>query len=252
MLRFASAKQRTENGIKNLYFTERGIYHIRRFTRYVYQIYMYIKNKRFATVYRMILVAACIAGIIMNIAVFNRANVLLYYTLQSNIVMLLFSAFLLISPRRKVLPAIKGMIIAGIIMTFLEYHFILRPMMFQMGAAYTLSPANTLAHYVMQLMTIADWLLFDEKGQFKKTDPLKWTALPLAYFAFALIRAQFGSFPGQEGRFPYFFIDIDKYGWGQVSFNVLLISVGFVLMGYCIISVDWVLERLSTRRKSSG
>jgi hypothetical protein len=211
---------------------------------------MYIKNKRLSTAFRIILVAACLAGIIMNVSMFNGANVLLYYTLQSNIVVLLYFAFLLISPQRNGSPAIKGAVMAGITLTFLVYHFVLQPTMFQMSAGgYVLSPANALAHYVVPLMTIADWLLFDEKGQFKKTDPLKWTALPLAYFAFALIRAQFGSFPGQESRFPYFFIDIDKYGWGQVALNVLFISIGYVLMDYLIYTIDWFLARLGARWK---
>jgi hypothetical protein len=217
---------------------------------------MYIKNTTAAAIYRAVLALICLAGIILNVVNSGGTNVLLYYTLQSNIAVLLYFSFVLFLPRKTISPTFKGIVMAGITLTFLVYHFILQPTLFQMDASeYAFSLANVLAHYVVPLMTLADWLLFDEKGRFTKWDPLKWTLLPLAYFAFALIRAQFGVFPGisqGESRFPYFFIDVDVYGIGRVLLHVLLISVGYVLMDYLFYFTDRLLARLGARRPDAG
>jgi hypothetical protein len=136
-----------------------------------------------------------------------------------------------------------------ITLTLLIFHFLLRPTLFSMsdGASYVSSPANIIVHYVVPLMVLTDWLLFDRKGMFKKTDPLVWTIIPWAYFAFSLVRAQFAAFSNSDSRYPYFFIDIDKYGVGQVALNVLLIAVSYVTLGYILYLIDLGLSKISRR-----
>jgi hypothetical protein len=95
-------------------------------------------------------------------------------------------------------------------------------------------------------MTLADWLLFDKKGRLKKLDPVKWLLIPLAYFAFAMVRAQFSTFAA-DNRYPYFFIDIDKYGVGQVALNVLVVGAGFAVLGYVIYFVDLIMSKKLTK-----
>lgn len=54
-----------------------------------------------------------------------------------------------------------------------------------------------------------------------------------------MIRAQLGGEPrGVQSRYPYFFIDIDKLGLGPVLLNVLLLSIGFLVIGYALFGVD--------------
>jgi hypothetical protein len=123
-------------------------------------------------------------------------------------------------------------------------------MMFSMNAsAYGDSAANVLAHYVVPIMVIADWLLFDQKGVMKKLDPVKWLVIPLAYLIFSLVRAQFGTFPGTKSRYPYFFLDIDKYGVGRVAVNVLLVGAGYAILGYVIYFIDLGLSKVLVKKR---
>jgi hypothetical protein len=220
---------------------------------------MFIDNKWFRTSWRLLLIGVCLWGILLNVLPSTDwFNILSYYTLQSNIIVLVFFiAFLIYSLRLggKAPSAryytVKGAVTMCITLTLLIFHFLLRPTLFSMsdGASYVNSPMNIIVHYVVPLMVLIDWLLFDRKGHFRKTDPLIWTIIPWAYFAFSLIRAQFAVFTNTGSRYPYFFIDIDKYGVGQVALNVLIIAVGYVALGYLFYGIDLGLARITQRKK---
>jgi hypothetical protein len=208
---------------------------------------MYIKNRKFATIYRLILIILGVYGLYLNFTGgrIDAVSLLSFYTIQSNIVVLIFFAWLVVRSWRRrddQTPSlwyytVKGGVTVCIALTFIVFHFVLRPTLFAMGG-YVSSGANILVHYVVPLMTIGDWLLFDRKGGFRRLDPLKWLVIPLAYFIFALVRAPFGSLAGMNSRYPYFFIDIDKYGVGQVALNVALFAVGFAALGYLLYLID--------------
>jgi hypothetical protein len=214
---------------------------------------MYIKNRAVSSVFRVILVLVAAYGIFLNVAALggNAWEILSYYTLQSNILVMVFFAALLarqLLGKKGFPPVVKGAVTLCITITFLVYHFILQPTLFEMsGGSYVLSGANLIVHYIVPLMTLADWLLFDEKGRFKRIDPVKWLVIPLAYFIFALARAQFASFAISGSRYPYFFMDVDKYGVGQVAVNVVLIGAGFAVLGYIIFFIDWFLAKRLTK-----
>jgi hypothetical protein len=213
-----------------------------------------------ATGFRLLLVGICTTGIILNFSLAGWGSgaleLLSYYTIQSNILVWLFFVGLIAYTWRHkgqtpVAPSyhtVKGAVMVCVTLTFLVYHFVLSPTMFSMEArSYAISPANLLVHYVVPLMAIADWLLFDKKGSFKKLDPLKWAAIPLVYLAFALVRAQFASFSISGSRYPYFFIDIDRYGVGPVVLNALGVTIGYLALGYLVYLIDLAWAKLATR-----
>ncbi|MDR2336861.1 MAG: Pr6Pr family membrane protein [Candidatus Nomurabacteria bacterium] len=213
-----------------------------------------MKNKNLATIFRLILVAVCLYGVVLLLSVSggNTLETLSFYTLQSNIVVLVFFAFLLIRTwQRKSAPpaSIKGAVTVCITLTFLVYHFMLQPSFAKSPElqAYVFSPSNIIVHYIVPLMTIADWLLFDKKGSLKKLDPVKWLLIPLAYLIFAMVRAGFGPISIAGSRYPYFFLDIDKYGVGQVAINVLVVGAGFAVLGYVIYFIDLAMAKKLTK-----
>jgi hypothetical protein len=212
-----------------------------------------IRNRAAALAFRAVLTLCCLAGLILNFTDWpgGRLTLLSYYTIQSNVVVLVFFAYLLWRGRRpgkRVSPAAKGGVTVCITLTFLVYHFILSPGLSGAAlSAYGLSAANTLAHYVTPLMVLADWLLFDSKGAMKPLDPVKWLAIPAAYLVFALVRAQFGQFGDSDSRYPYFFLDVDVYGAGRVTLNCVVIGLGYALLGYVVYTVDRLLPRLGRR-----
>jgi hypothetical protein len=222
---------------------------------------MYIKNRYFRGSFRLLLVGASLLGIILTVMFFGAADTfetLSYYTLQSNIIVLVFFALLLpyswrakAKPPAFLSPTVKGGVTACITLTLIIYHFILVPTMFStLEQTFDSSWSGALVHYIVPLMTIADWLLFDKKGLISRLDPLKWLIVPLAYFIFVLVRAQFATFSVMNSHYPYFFIDFDKLGVGQVAVNVLLIAIGYTLMGYLIYGLDWLLSKIRPRKPS--
>jgi hypothetical protein len=221
---------------------------------------VYIKNKWLKIGFRLLLVGLCLWGILLNVlSAGNWSEILSYYTIQSNLIIMLFFVGLIIYTllrHNQPLPpnyyTIKGTVMMCIILTLLIFHFLLRPTLFSMGAGdYVNSPMNLLVHYVVPLMTIADWLLFDRKGAFRKFDPLFWTIIPWAYLGFSLIRAQFATFSNSGSHYPYFFIDIDALGVGQVIINVIIIAIGYVALGYIIYFIDFGLSKIKWRAHSA-
>jgi len=71
------------------------------------------------------------------------------------------------------LPGLKYALMMMITITVVVYHFVLAPMVFRMNLNYEVySLPDILIHYFTPLMFILDWLLFDEKNQVRRIDPL--------------------------------------------------------------------------------
>ena len=85
--------------------------------------------------------------------------------------------------------------------------------------------ADTILHDVMPLLYLLWWLLFAPKGGLTWSDPVKWLAYPLAYFAFCLLLGHF------SGRYLYPFADVPAVGLAAVARNGLLLLVLFWALG---------------------
>lgn len=214
---------------------------------------MIIKNKHALLIYRGFLVLLAIYGILATAGVFKGSLspvVFVFYTVQSNALVALLFFYLFIrgalqfskggyTPSAALLR-VKGAVTLCITVTFLIFWALLAPNFFQMteGDNYLLSFNNNVVHTIVPLMTILDWVLFDEKGVFKKYDPLLWLITPVVYFLFAVIRAEIGGLiEAVNSRYPYFFIDFDIYGY-KVFYYVLAIILFFTTLGYLILLID--------------
>lgn len=100
-------------------------------------------------------------------------------------------------------------------------------------------------HYAMPPLIVIFWLAFAPRG-LRPIEPVRWALLPLAYFAYAIIRAQFGS------AYPYPFIDVDKLGWAQVLLNAFAIAVGFLIAGMVLVWIDGRLPKARAGQSGLG
>ncbi|ACN83254.1 Pr6Pr family membrane protein [Brachyspira hyodysenteriae] len=162
-----------------------------------------------------------------------------YFTYQSNILVIVYfilDIINIIKKKETFYPRFKGAVTMSITVTFLVYHFLLSPTADDYkGLYYT---RNIILHYILPIMTIFDYIIFDKKGIYKIVDPLLWLIIPFVYFAFILIRARIGS-PFSDGSYyPYFFVDIDKYGLKTVLRNVFFITLFFDFLGYIEYFID--------------
>ena len=72
---------------------------------------------------------------------------------------------------------------------------------------------NFLCHYIVPLMFFFDTLVIDKPKQYRKSDPLAWTLLPLLYMVFALLNGLVLKWPvpgAKDSPFPYFFINVNR------------------------------------------
>ena len=208
---------------------------------------MYIKSKALGVVWKFALVACAFVGVGLQIGIFSgnlHLSGLRYFTNLSNLfcmVYFLVDALYLLFHRendgsRSWCFPLKGIAMMGITVTWLVAHFMLGN--FTMGASMQIS--IRLVHYVVPVMTILDWLLFDEKGQMRATSPLLWTTLPLLYFAVVMLLA---ALTAGTPFYPYPFMNVSTQGLTRVLVTVVLMVAFFVALGYVFFLVDRLLSR---------
>ena len=218
---------------------------------------MYVKNIYASTIYKGIYALLCAAALIVDFGIPQgrmRWHILNYYTVLSNLACLVFFALAFAACVRawgrgeknfSYAPRTEGAIVFCIAVTGLIYALMLGPNDLAAQGSSFFSFRNMMLHYAGPFMVVLDWLLFSPKGRFCRWDPLKWLCIPLAYFAYILIRSTFaGGIGGSGSRFPYGFIDpAVQGGWGNMMWGVLEIAVGMAALGYVIYLTDWLLAR---------
>ncbi len=96
-----------------------------------------------------------------------------------------------------------------------------------------------LMHVVVPVAVPLWWLAFADKRLELRALPL-WLSLPAVYCVYALIRGVIG------GKYPYFFLDVGRFGLP----TVLLFCVGLVAVFAVCGVVLWAVARLMTRRSA--
>lgn len=225
---------------------------------------MYIKNKYISLTYKIIAICFAILGQILTLDLPNgnfKPSQFLFYTNQSNILCLLYfigAAFFVYKSIKEdgkygeATYAIKtkGAVVMAITVTMLIYWFMLDGELTSMDIENSdvitnLWPiTNYVVHLIVPLLTIFDWMLFDAKGKFEALDPIRWLYIPLFYYIFALIVAQTGYRFYDNSRYAYFFIDPDIVGYTGVIQYVIILIIGFLLLGYLIFVLDKLFAKL--------
>lgn len=186
--------------------------------------------------FRLLLALIGSLGVILQIAK-DGFGMLLYYTVLSNLLVIFFLCYCLHREKRNIMEnqyfyRLKGGVTMAITITFIVYHFLLSPFV---KAEDFWNLRNFIVHYIVPIGFILDTLLVDIKKQYKWFDPLIWTIIPLLYFAFALLNGLVLKLavPGApDSPFPYYFINITKYGLLGVTKNSLFIFIGYIVFGY--------------------
>ena len=193
-------------------------------------------NYKFIFYSRVFLFLAAFTGVYLEITKHGGFGMLLYYTVLSNLLVTIFTGYLLRVMSRSgenwqspTLLRLKGGITMSIMITCVIYHFMLAPI-----ATDFYRVENFLCHYIVPLWFLADTLFFDKQGQYKIWDPVLWTILPLVYMLFALFNGLVLKLPVPNSKvspFPYFFLDVAK-GWDVVIKWCLIIFVAYMVAGF--------------------
>lgn len=98
---------------------------------------------------------------------------------------------------------------------------------------------NLSYHVAVPLAFIADWALFDEHKSIKILDPLKATIMPLVYVVYILVYgAVYAAVADAPFDYPYFFLNVNKLGYGGVAVWVLILLGVFLVLGYLMFVYD--------------
>lgn len=197
--------------------------------------------------WKALIVLFVIVGVAVQIT--NHGwHMMRYYTTESNIIVGVFLAYLIWRYLTKGSWTVnsvrlKGGITMVILLTGMVYHFMLRPIA-KPEDFWTIN--NILLHYVVPITTVIDWLVFDRPRTYRWWDPLWWTFFPIVYAISAVTigvvtRIPIGDNP--DGPFPYFFLNVDKFGYGGVLLYCLALAVGFMLFSYLLVLVKNVLSK---------
>ena len=186
---------------------------------------------------RSFMFLAAFTGVYLEITKRGGLGMLLYYTVLSNLLVVIFTGYLLWKMRREgdhwqssSLLRLKGGITMSIMITCVIYHFMLAPLTKDF---YRLE--NFLCHYIVPLWFLVDTIIFDKSRQYKWFDPIVWTVLPLLYMGFAILNGfvlKMDVPNAKDSPFPYFFLNAPKHGWGFVFKWAVTIFVAYMISGY--------------------
>jgi hypothetical protein len=170
---------------------------------------------------------------------------LLYYTTQSNILVLAMLGALIVRTAAAIkrggaaggasfFERLSAIVTLSIFVTFMLYWTMLAPLM--AGTPFLFSFANLQVHGVTPLLMIFDYLVFTERGKMKKQDPWLFAIVPYAYAVQSTILGFSGAVTYYGGRFPYFFLDFDASGAFVfvylAVFTLFFLGLAFLLRWY--------------------
>lgn len=200
-------------------------------------------KKRIEFIYKLIIVIMGIIGIYLNFRITSIGNSLIYFTMQSNLLCLIFYVVIVILEIFKKLKKnnfyyiSKGMVTMAITITMLVYQMLIATNGGVPGYENHVQACN-FVHLYVPLLIIFDYIIFGEKGNLKKEYPFIWSLVLVAYMIFDVIYVSLGGRFIDGTTYPYFYMDIAKYGLGGVFINCLLIYIFFVGYGFIVQAID--------------
>lgn len=248
-------KKYLKNKVKKLlYFFTFGLPF---FFTFIYGYYILVMENRWnmkekiKLIYRILIVIVSSVALYLNFKLFGFKEGIIYFTNLSNLICLIYFTVLIIMTIRKKVKRndtyyiFKGMVTMAITITMFIYNILLSSND-GMGAFTNHMLECNLVHLVVPLMVILDYIIFGEKGHLKKEYPIIWSSVLILYQLFVIIYVLLGGTFMNGLTYPYFYMDIEKYGTIGVLFNLLVIYIFFVGYGTIVQIID---NKLGKRRK---
>ena len=91
--------------------------------------------------------------------------------------------------------------------------------------------ADHLVHSVVPLLAVLWWVIYAPQRRLPWRVAAYWLVWPLGYLGYVLVRGAF------EGIYPYFFLDVGRFGAAQIALNVAGLGLAFWLAGLGMIAL---------------
>ncbi|MDX8439669.1 Pr6Pr family membrane protein [Mesorhizobium australafricanum] len=163
-----------------------------------------------------------------------------FFTVLTNIAAVMVHAALVSPAGYAWFPAFAGQrmragVAVAITLVFIVYTTVLAGL-WQPQGLFLL--CDILLHYITPFIFVVWWLITGADGSTRWRDISWWMIYPIAYLAYALIRAPFA------GEVPYPFLDVAKNGAANVAVSALAITALFVALSVLAVLVDHGIGRL--------
>lgn len=155
-----------------------------------------------------------------------------YFTVQSNLLVLVSTAGLVVEPDRcwRGSRALRTAAVTGITVTGLVHWFLLRPLLHLHGADLL---ADRLLHLAVPILAVVGWLAFGPRPHTATKPSLVATAWPLAWLVETLVVG------GATGWYPYPFLDHRQHSWT----HVLVVCAGIFVLWFALLAGEHALDR---------
>ncbi len=154
-----------------------------------------------------------------------------YFTIQSNIFVLVVTITLLMNPARdgRLWRVVRFDALLGIVITGLVFGTVLAKIVHLTGLAFL---ATVGFHYVAPSMTLLGWLLFGPRPR------IGWSTVGLS-FIWPILWIVYTFAHGAASRwYPYPFLNPDKIGYPSALGNTALIFIGAGLLALALKALD--------------
>lgn len=167
---------------------------------------------------------------------YTIVNFFSHFTIQSNLLVALWLSLALWEKATRAglflrRPAVRGAVTVYITVTYLIYSLVLASSWIPTGWEHLYSNLN---HYIIPVGFILDWVLFEEKRNYRWKFMIHWLAYPIAYLLYVQV---YGTL---TGNYLYFFLDRAKLGWGGLAGQIGLLALFFLALEAVTILVNRV------------
>ena len=200
-------------------------------------------KEKIKLIYRFLIVIISSIGLYLNFKLFGFKEGIIYFTNIGNLLCLIYFSILIILTLTKKIKKndtyyiFKGMVTMAITITMLIYNILLTTDG-SMTAFNGHELECNLVHLVVPLMVIFDYIIFGEKGKLKREYPIIWSLVIVLYQIFVLIYISLGGTFMNDTVYPYFYMDINRFGIIGVTINLLIIYIFFVGYGTIVQFID--------------
>jgi hypothetical protein len=180
----------------------------------------------------------------------SLVNTFSYFTIQSNVLVLVTSAVLSVRPTSSgaVWRVVRLAALCGITVTGLVYATLLAPYVHLSGWALAY---NYVFHYVMPITTVIAFILIGPRLRFRFTD-FVYLVWPVLYLAYTLVRGAVfhpeftGLGEAEASNYPYRFLDVDQVSVFEVVASSVLVAVLLVGCGLAYLHGErWLESRVA-------
>lgn len=217
-------------------------------------------RKIIEVIVEFVLIIVSLLGIIlsgMGSGFMGKGTGFLYFTIQSNITITCITIPYLISNLlqllgkkgffNRIIDVLKYIFTVAITITFLVYACALSP---NMPLSYNLSFKNLSVHFIVPILALIDFFVFDNGIIVTKKNCLYGLAMPFYYVLFFLFGIPLNFRYLEGSKAPYFFLNYERFGWFRIDSNgigvvywIIIATIFFIGLCYLFYVIQRALKK---------